>query len=629
MGGICGIWHFDKAAAVDRGRIDAMIAHMHHRGPDSKGTFISGQVGLGAARLKVLDPEHGDQPIYNEDRSVAVVFNGEIYNYRGVRALLEDKGHRFSTATDTEVIVHAWESYGRMSLELLRGMFAFALYDHRTRELFVARDRLGIKPLYLFRDQAILAFASEIKPLFEADCSRIPRAIDPYALDEFLSLRYCIEPRTIFDKIETLPPGYCLSVKNGSCEMSRYWDLRFHAASKKALRPGQTAEKCLELLDGSTALHLASDVPIGAYLSGGVDSSAIVQLMQAHSGQPVHTFSVGYPQDARSYDETPFARFAAEVLRSSHQSLAMNAEDFRALLPLYVRHQEQPLGDASLVPFLFLSRHASRSMKVMLSGMGGDEFFFGYPEMRDAVVNLALSRLTRGTLTQRGILAAFSRGAYPPGILRGLARIAFFPPRAFMLPRYFQPAHKDLLYGEALRDAKVRHHTDQAIKAVLLQAPEGANAYQQTLYVWTKTMLASNILQGSDKASMAASIEMRVPLLDHTLVEFLANTPLNILYASGRYKYLLKRSMRHRLPAHILERKRTGFQTPEVPWLCGALRPTIEETLRQSRGVRYGYFSGKGIETLLRSFTREDPAAVRRIWLLYLFELWHKEFFGA
>jgi asparagine synthase (glutamine-hydrolysing) len=349
--------------------------------------------------------------------------------------------------------------------------------------------------------------------------------------------------------------------------------------------------------------------------------------MQKQISEPVKTFSVGYREENEGYSELPFAKIVSSYLETQHYEINMNGTDFGRLITRYIWHQEQPLADASLIPYYFISEYASKYVKVMLSGVGGDEFFFGYSDMRLAKINVQLnSFLPIDKSIRQDIVELYRNSLIPPGILRGFLRLVFFPIHNYILPRYFESRHKKALYSDDFSKTVGHDHTDSVIKNVLLQAPPNCNAYQKALYVYVKTWLATNMLQGTDKVTMASSLEQRVPLLDHKLIEHAANIPYHYLFQSHRYKNVLKKAVAAELPDIIINRKKMGFVTPEIPWLTKNLKDTIKSTLLDKKCLQRGYFYPEAIENLTRDFEKKDHSLIRRVWLLYNLELWHRIF---
>lgn len=623
MCGICGILNLNKDKIIDKQKFENMTDRMFHRGPDSRGIYVEANIGLGVRRLSIIDVLGGDQPIENEDGSLIIIFNGEIYNYKFLKRDLESKGHRFTTKTDTEVIIHSFEEYGPKCLDSFRGMFAFAIWDKNKKELFIVRDRLGIKPIYYFMDNERFIFASEIKAILAT--GYVSKEINLEAVDEYLSLRYIIEPNTIFKDIFILPAGHYMRFKGGKFSIERYWDLGF-IREEITYNEIDCIEKTKELLEESIKLHLISDVPVGAYLSGGIDSSSIVSLMQRQVSEPIKTFSVGYPSGAEIYSELKFARIVSDYLNTEHHEILMDVDNFIHLIQKYIWYQEQPLADASLIPYYFISEYANRYVKVMLSGVGGDEFFYGYPELHLARINAQINRsLLINHRFKEKVINLYQNGKISPGRLRGLMRILFFPLHSYILIRYFEPRHKREIYSEDFLKIVGLDHTDSVIERLLLQAPKDCTPYQKVLYLYVKTWLATNMLQGTDKVTMASSIEQRVPLLDHKLIEFLSNVPYKFLIRYGCYKYLFKRTMEGLLPKIILKRKKFGFQIPEVNWYM-KLKEEIESKLLSKNSLNRGYFNPQGIREILNRFNENRLGDLRRVWLLYNLEIWHRTF---
>jgi asparagine synthase (glutamine-hydrolysing) len=587
-----------SGGAVRRETVERMTRALAHRGPDDDGFHVKGPVGLGHRRLSIIGLATGHQPIFTADGRLAIVFNGEIYNYKALRRELEARGHRFRTETDTEAILLAYREWGTDSVRRLRGMFAYAIWDEGERTLFLARDRLGIKPLYVAWDGKTLRFGSEIKAILEDPEMRA--TLDPLALDEYLTYLYVPAPRSIFREIRKLRPGHWLRVTERGTEEREYWDL--------VIRPGpprseeETAEGVLAALEESVAAHLMSEVPLGAFLSGGIDSSAVVGAMARLTGRPVRTASIGFREAA--YDELPFARRVAAAFGTDAHERTVEARA-ADILDRLTWHYDEPFADSSMVPTWYVSEVARERVTVALSGDGGDENFAGYRRMRiDALENRIRASLPRWA--RRGVLAPVA-AAYPkadrlPRLFRGktlLTNLSLTPERAYHnTMRWFTPAMKARLYRPALR-AAVGSHDPFSVQEEYFRRSEGWDPLSRIQYVDFKTYLPDDILAKVDRASMAHSLEVRVPLLDHLFVEHVAAIPAAMKLKRGEGKHIFKRALRGLVPDEVLTRKKMGFSVPLDRWFRGDLRRPFEE-----RVLAPGSWS----ESLL------EPAAIRRLW---------------
>lgn len=598
---------------------------IRHRGPDDEGFLVDGTFGFGMCRLSIIDLKTGHQPIQNEDASVQVVLNGEIYNYRELAQELLERGHTFYTTSDTEVIVHLYEEYARECFQRLRGMYAFALWDARTRTLFLARDRLGIKPLYYSNTSSGLMFASEQKSIL-----RFPQfqpEISTEGLLAYLQYGYVPDPLSIFQDVSKLPPGHYLVARNGSAtEVKPYWDpAPFFEAP---LRPASDQELLEELrwrLREAVRLHLVSDVPVGAFLSGGVDSSTVVALMAAELGHSVKTFSIGFKQEA--FNELPYARLASELFGTEHYELVVGPESIDVLQRI-VECFDEPFADPSAIPTYFVSMLAREQVKVVLSGDGGDELFAGYDRY---VVDHrrrgfdVISRMRAGGLL-RCLSEALPEAAWGknylfnislPRVERYLDSISHFPPRRLT----------QLLSADVLAQ---RHRAGSDPFAPHVSRSEAVDFPSRLQYLDLKTYLPGDILTKVDRMSMAHSIEARVPLLDHRLVEFVAAIPSRYKLRAGETKYLFKRAIQGLVPAEILSRRKQGFGVPLEYWFRDGLETCLREHLLGDQALRHGYFDRSGVEALFnRYLSGSGPDDLQRLWTLLVFELWYGAYVRA
>jgi asparagine synthase (glutamine-hydrolysing) len=621
MCGIAGI-ACSEAGGVDAATIHRMCQTLVHRGPDDEGIFVKDGIGLGMRRLSIIDVAGGHQPVFNEDGSVWVVYNGEIYNFPQLRPQLEQRGHRFSTHTDTEVIVHLYEERGDECVQELRGMFAFALYDERRRRLLLARDRLGIKPLYYAVAPGRLLFGSEIKAILAVAPELA--AVDRHGLFQYLCYGYIPEPLTAFSAIRKLPPGHRLEFQNGEARVHQYWDLPPYETHEP-----ESEEACLEELEQRLAeavrMRLISDVPLGALLSGGTDSSTVVALMARASSNPVKTFAIGFKQ--ADFNEAPYARRVAEQFGTDHHELILEP-DVVATVETLSRSLEEPFADSSMLPTYFVSCLARRHVTVALSGDGGDELFAGYDRYRVHLERQVFERVP-------GWLGRLYRDRVYPGLPAGLRGRKF----AYNVSLPWRERYVDMvtfLHGldrgaRLLSDDFRAELGDLADpRDLLLDCLDRASAtdrLSRILYADTKTYLVGDILTKVDRMSMATSLEVRVPILDHVFVEWVTGLGSRWKMQPGGQKYMLKKlAARVGVPREVLDRRKQGFALPLVHWIRHELKEMIFTLLLERRSLERDYFDEHAIRRLLDEHFqgRRDHSA--HIWLLLMFELWHRNF---
>jgi asparagine synthase (glutamine-hydrolysing) len=625
MCGICGKLEFDRNANVGAPLIRAMLDTIRHRGPDDQGVYLSSQVGFGHARLSIIDLNSGHQPLSNEDGTVWIVFNGEIYNYRELRTFLLAKGHTLKTQSDTEVIVHLYEELGPQCVEKLRGMFAFALWNENTKELFLARDRVGIKPLYYSLSEDGVVFASEIKAIL-ADPA-ISRNLAPEIIDRFLTFLYVPGEETLLKGICKLAPGHYLLVKNGKAEIRQYWDLSFHKPSER--RSIEDAERELSnLLAEAVELHMIADVPVGVLLSGGVDSTAVLSCAAERTDKEISSFTVGF-SDAGFADERPYARLAAEMFGSRHHEMTITADDFVAFLPKYVWHMEEPVCEPPAVALYYVSKLARKHVKVLLSGEGGDEAFAGYDNYRSIIW---LERFKQIWPAGNG---AASWGLSQLNSWAHSARVAKYGPLVnATFPNYYYSRTSTPyrysgngigeLYSADFVKSIDREYTVEPVRR-LFSKIANQGVLDQMLYIDTKTWLPDDLLVKADKMTMANSLELRVPLLDHRLLEFAASLPANFKLKGFALKYIWKKALSKRVPSSILKRKKAGFPVPYEFWLRNNFRNQIHDLLTDRKTVERGYFQKAAIEKLIAA-NRDCGTYSKEVFSLVALELWHRMF---
>jgi asparagine synthase (glutamine-hydrolysing) len=630
MCGISGIALSGRRAAdVDAAVLLRMRDVLRHRGPDDAGTFIEGPVGLAHRRLSIVDLATGHQPMSNADGSVQLVFNGEIYDHAEHRPGLEARGHVFATHSDTEVIVHLYEEHGPRCVDYLRGMFAFALWNRRTRELFAARDRLGVKPLYyVHTSDGSLFFASEIKALLAAGAVR--PELNLAALPDYLANRGTCDDTTLFAGVRRLPAGHTLRWKDGRIEIERYWDadpVEAHASPPRTV--ADYVDEWRELFRTSVRLQLMSDVPLGMFLSGGIDSSAIAAVMSGMVERPIETFTVAF--DAPEANELEYARVVARAFRTEHHEVLVEPSDFAAALPHLIWHEDEPLGHSASVPLYFVSQLARRHVKVVLTGEGSDELLAGYSRYRTTLLNLSAGRLYHRYSTQaiRSVIRGVAGGLAPDALGRKLPRMFLWrsPDIDSLYFDNFAVFSRDM--QRELFSKKLRGHLETLNPYAGMQrhfdAPVSATLLQRLLYADLKTYL-HELLMKQDQMSMAASIESRVPFLDHKLVEFSTALPDRLKLRGWTTKYVLREAMKGLLPEAILKRRKMGFPVPLGRWFRGEFRALLDEYVVGERTVARGLFQRDFLRRLAEEHVAGSADHTERLWALVNFEMWQRQF---
>jgi asparagine synthase (glutamine-hydrolysing) len=620
MCGIAGMVYHDRNRPVSPKDLERMCHTLIHRGPDDEGLFVDRNAGLGMRRLNVIDLVTGHQPISNEDGSIWIVFNGEIYNYPELRKELVAKGHKFSTNTDTETIIHAYEELGADCVRKLNGMFAFAIWDGRDRKLVLARDRLGVKPLYYFLDDRGLVFGSELKAILAY--RGIPRTIDLEALDSFLTFEYIPAPLSIFQGIKKLSPGHTLVLQDGKASLHRYWDLQFKRISGHEEELGQAL---YELLKDAVRMRLLSDVPLGAFLSGGIDSSTIVCMMSQLMDCPVKTFSIGF--DDPSYNELQYARAIAQHFGTDHHELTIRP-DIVNLVESLVKYLDEPLADVSIFPTYLVSELARQSVTVVLSGDGGDELFAGYEWYIADRIARSYRRLP-SILRSRWLPRVADRlppSARKKGLINKLKRFidgAALPDalQHFRWNTFMTAQTKSQLYSDELKRAMGDRDAHARLVAYL-EAFEDADPLWQQQFADIKTYLADDILVKVDRMSMANALEARTPYLDYRVVEFAAGLPSHLKLNGFTTKYLLKQCMASKLPSAILNRRKEGFSIPMKNWLRQELRSWLLEVLSPERINKDGFFNASYVEKLKAEHLQGTANHSHQLWSLMIFEIW-------
>jgi asparagine synthase (glutamine-hydrolysing) len=621
MCGIAGMVSSDRAERIEEAAVHRMCQAIVHRGPDDEGIFVKHNTGLGMRRLSIIDVAGGHQPVFNEDRSIWIVFNGEIYNFPELRRGLEASGHRFYTNTDTEVIVHLYEEMGSECVQKLRGMFAFALYDEPRRKLLMARDRLGKKPLHYAQVNDQLLFGSEIKSIL-AVAPELTE-VNHSAILQYLYFGYILDPNTAFTKIQKLPPGHLLEFENNQVRIRKYWDLPQYSTVEPS-----SEEECLEELERrlgeAVKIRLISDVPLGALLSGGIDSSTVVALMARASSRPVKTFAIGFKH--ADFNEAHHARVVAERFGTEHHELILNPEVVNTVETL-TSSLEEPFGDSSMLPTYYVSCLARQHVTVALSGDGGDEIFAGYDryavQSRRRVFEQVPSsawkwyrerifpRLPRSLHGRR-----FSFNVSLPWRERFVDELSFVPAFERDMP-LLSDDFRELVRGGDPQELMLSYFDDQ----------RASDPLSQLLYLDTKTYLVGDILTKVDRMSMATSLEVRAPLLDHELVEWVtALTPRWKMHGKQQKYILRKLAERLGVPRQALHRAKQGFALPLVHWMRNELKDLIQSVLLDPKTLQRGYFHPHAVRQILDEHFRGRRNQSSAIWRLLMLELWHRNF---
>jgi len=619
--GICGKLNFEKDAPVTPRLLKAMADSIAHRGPDDEGYYAHGSVGFGFRRLSIIDLATGHQPISNEDGSVWIVFNGEIYNYEKLKEDLRARGHVFTTKTDTEVIVHLYEEYGADCIEKLRGMFAFGIWDENRKQLLLARDRVGIKPLYYRLSETSLSFGSEIKALL-ADPEFKPE-VAPEMIDRFLTFGYLPGEETLLRDVRKLAPGSFLLVRRGKVEVKQYWDLRF---STKVRTDAEARDEFLELLEESVRLHMISDVPVGFLLSGGVDSTAMLGLAVGKTDKPLSSFTVGFSSSG-VVDERPFASLAAKLYGTEHHETTISARQFADFLPKFTWQMEEPVCDPPSVALYYVARLARDYVKVLVSGEGGDEAFAGYQTYRGVLWLERLKSLLGPSLPVVAALGARLNQTVKLQRLQKYAPLLGLPFDKYYLGRAYSPgsyfnAKSCMLYSNNFA-AFVNKPYSQAPVQQYLRSENAKSVLNRMLYVDTKTTLPDDLLLKADKMTMANSIELRVPFLDHRILEFAATLQENQKVRGFTTKFMAKFALEGRVPHEILHRKKAGFPMPYETWLRAELKDWVKDVLFDRETTARGYFNRGAVESLIADNTHNGRHA-RELFSLVILELWHR-----
>jgi len=628
MCGIAGILEFGRDTRANPAALREMCRAITHRGPDDEGFYTDGAVGIGMRRLSIVDVAGGHQPISNEDGTLWIVFNGEIYNHLALREQLIARGHRYSTHSDTETIIHLFEEYGADCVQHLRGMFAFAIWNRNTKTLFIARDRLGIKPLYYKLSPERLLFGSEIKAVFAHGGVR--PEFNRAALPEYLAFGYLSAEESCYNGILKLLPGHTMTVApDGTANIRQYWDLDA-STTHESRDENHYVQTYRELLEGAVQSHLMSDVPLGVFLSGGVDSSAVAALMTKLRRESVETFSVGYTE--QTYSELPFARTVSDHIHSRHHEVFVSEDDFFGSLPHLIWHEDEPIVWPSSVSLYFVARLARERVTVVLTGEGADETLAGYTRYAFTLKNAAMDRAYRSmvpSFARRGLRDAIATSSLLSATLRRKLEHTFLAKdgnswASFYFDNFFSAFGAAEQNGLLTADFAQEAAPSTAYNNVLaFWEHSSGEMLQRLLYTDIKTYLVE-LLMKQDNMSMAASIESRVPFLDHVLVEFATRIPREAQLQGLAGKGVLKKAVQDLLPHSILYRPKLGFPTPWSGWLAGPRLETIRALLLEPRSLNRGYFRREAIEKLFDEHRAKHRDNYDRIWRLLNLELWHR-----
>ncbi len=624
MCGIVGIVKSDRTD-VDQSVVVRMCDAISHRGPDDDGFYFNGPAGLGMRRLSIIDVKGGHQPIHNQDRTAWIVFNGEIYNYRELRDKLEDLGHTFYTSSDTEAIVHAWDQYGTDCPSHLRGMFAFAIWDERTEELFIARDRVGKKPLLYANVNGQFIFGSEFSALLQHP--GISKDVDPEALHHYLSFMCVPAPLTAYRAIRKLEPAHWLRLRRGEITTERYWQPDF--SRKLKIDEREAGERAIEVLRDAVQVRLMSEVPLGAFLSGGIDSSAVVALMSEVSAEPVKTFSIGFEE--QDFSELHHARRVADHVGADHHEFIVRP-DALEVLPTLVEHYGEPFADSSAIPTYYVARETRKHVTVALNGDGGDESFAGYERyaamrlaeryhripamLRESVVSQAVGLIPSSETSRSRVrdVKRFLGAASLPKVERYLRWVSVFDHNA-----------KRDLYSEKFWQETQNQQAADLIGPWFAHA-NGSGIVDAALLTDLMTYLPNDLLVKVDIATMAVSLEARSPFLDHKVIEFAASLPEKYKLRGLTTKYLLKKVLQKLLPQENLDRRKMGFGVPIGHWFRGQLQPFLRETILSEKALKRGLFDPDSLKRLVELHVSSERDHSHQLWTLLMLELWFQRF---
>lgn len=625
MCGINGIVLSERSRRhIERDVIERMRDVQFHRGPDDGGVFVDDRAGLGHRRLSIVDVTHGAQPMFNEDNSLVIIYNGEVYNHSDYRAELESKGHVYKTHCDTETILHLYEEHGPRCVDFLRGMFAFAIWNRADKSLFIARDRLGLKPLYyMLDDDGSIFFGSEIKTILEA-CGTAPK-LNYNALPDQLANHGTSGDETLFVGIKRLLPGHSLSWRDGRVEIERFWDVEFEPKhAPKSDR--EFIDEWHSLFHESVRLRLMADVPLGMFLSGGIDSSAICAAMATMVSDPIKTFSVGFQE--REANEFEYARMVAKAFGTEHHEITITPEQFFGELPNLVWHEDEPIGFSASVPLYFVSKLAQEHVKVVLTGEGSDEILAGYGRYAKVIELMKYGEKYESAVPgfARSVIKSVAEKVGGKAARTFLTRPATLEDLFFDNFGVFSRSMQAEMLSEESK-ARIFDRNPYSRQLQWLAGTDARELLDKMLYVDTKTYL-HELLMKQDQMSMAASIESRVPFLDHKLVEFTAKMPVNMKLRGADTKFLLREAMRGVLPSPILSRDKMGFPVPLGQWFRGEFRHVVDEFVLSERAAARGIFNEEFVRSLVARHNAGENHD-QRIWFLINFEIWQRRFFDG
>ena len=626
MCGICGFC-FPDTRQVDVDVLTEMISTLKHRGPDDEGYYTGAGIALGHRRLSIIDLDTGKQPIHNEDKSIYVVFNGEIYNFPELKKELEEKGHRFYTKTDTEILVHLYEEMGKKCLERLNGMFAFAIWDEKLRKLFLARDRIGIKPLYYAYSGNKLAFASEPKALLQLPW--VEGGVDPQGLSHYLSYDFIPAPYCIYKDIRKLPPGQQIVYQDGELRCERYWDLDLSDRLEDELDEEELCELIWREFCRGIKMRLISDVPLGVLLSGGIDSTSVLAALRHEGVDDVKTFSIGFEDP--SFDESKYFRRAAEFFETEHHEEILAPHKLIDIIPEVASILDEPLADASIMPTYLLSRFTKGYVKVALGGDGGDELFAGYPTYQAFLLSRYYERVPRiiSSLVEavvKRLPVSFDNMSFDFRAKKFVNGIAYPPvERNYIWLGTFSPEIKQELVTNGIKE-KWEDFNSFHVLHDYLSGKTFSSELGKLLYLDTKLYLQDGVLTKVDRASMAHGLEVRVPFLDHQFVELITGMPEKLKMKGLSTKYIWKRTIQDRIPTEIIKRSKKGFGIPVAKWLYGELRELMLDMLAERRLKKQGVFDYTVVEGLIADHLACRVDNRKKLWNLLIFQLWWDSF---
>ncbi len=621
MCGICG--YVGLVEPPSEAILKGMLNSIYHRGPDDEGIFLDQKIGFGVRRLSIIDLVGGHQPIHNEDESIWVGFNGEIYNFMELRSELIKKGHHFYTNSDTEVLVHLYEDAALSGIELLNGMFGFCIWDKNTSTLLLGRDRIGIKPLYYIQIGNGLIFGSELKAILQHPI--VNRKINLESLSKYLTFEYIPTPETIFNDIKKLPPAHYLLWQNGFFSISRYWDISFKEDGST-----QTdlfyAEELRRLLTNSVKSHLMSDVPLGVFLSGGIDSSSLVALMSAAEVERVKTFSISFEE--HSFDESRYVKEVSNLFNCEHHEQRLSLQKLLDIIPKVAQILDEPLADASIIPTYLLCEFTRRYVTVSLSGDGGDELFAGYPTYQAHQLLQLYMRLPKSLQAAlnwiiQGLPVSLENLSLDFKLKKFISGIPYPPEiRHYIWLGSFTPEEKGKLFSPYVKEKLQNNSCFHELEMYLKNAPN--NALHKLLYLDMKLYLQDDLLVKVDRASMANSLEVRVPYLENKFVEFVCTLPAELKLKGWKTKYIFKEAMKHILPPEIIMRKKKGFGIPVAKWCQGELKGLLLDVFSESKIDAQGLFNYAYIRRLLEEHFAGYKDNRKLIWTLLIFQLWYE-----